>query len=147
MSSLPTPAPDPDPPLPGAMTDRVKAAFTSAADLAKQLLTLGTAVLGVTLTFSKDLIDRIPEGERYRLERAWFLLALSLLAGTWGLMALTGALGSASKVADDDLSVYRNSIRIPFTLQIALFVLGVAFLIWAGSAAVDVASPPDVQSN
>jgi hypothetical protein len=123
------------------MNDRTKAAFTSAADLAKQLLTLGTAVLAVTVTFSKDLIERIPESDRWLLWMAWLLLALSLAGGILALMALTGALGS-DRVEDSALNVYTRSIQIPFVLQILLFGGGLAFLIVAGAAAIDVSTPP-----
>lgn len=125
----------------GAMTDRTKAAFTSAADLAKQLLTLGTAVLGVTVTFSKDLIERIPEGDRWLLWMAWLLLALSLAGGILALMALTGALGS-DRVDDAALKVYTTSVQVPFVVQILLFAGGLAFLILAGTVAIDVPTPP-----
>ena len=132
---------------PGAMNDRVKAAFVSASDLAKQLLTLSTGVLGITVTFSKDLIERLTETGRWRLEIAWILLACSLLAGIWALMALTGALGNRTSVSDSDLKVYRPSIQIPFVLQVALFVVGLGFLVYAGMALIDIPTPPQPSSQ
>ena len=131
----------------GTMDDRLKEAFKSASDLAKQLLTLGTGILGVTVTFSKDLITRLPEDDRWRLEWSWVILALSLAAGLWALMALTGALGNREDVTDENLRVYMPSIRIPFMVQIVLFLLGLALLIYAGTGLIDVPTPQTPSST
>jgi hypothetical protein len=42
------------------MDERVKKAFDFAADLAKQLITLATGLIALTITFSKDFIQHAP---------------------------------------------------------------------------------------
>ena len=74
------------------MEENQKKAFDFAADLTKQLITLSTAVITLSVTFSKDIIG-ISKGWRlYLLIGIWGLYFLSILFGLLTLMSLTGNL-------------------------------------------------------
>jgi hypothetical protein len=69
------------------MDDREKKAFDFAADLTKQLITLSTGIVTITLLLSKDFV-----GPRLLALAAWSFYLLSTVFGLWVLMALTGTL-------------------------------------------------------
>jgi hypothetical protein len=108
------------------MEERSKKAFDFAADLTKQLITLSTGIVTITLLFSKDLA-----GPRELAVLAWVFYLLSTLFGLWALMALTGTLapvidGASQKEKPDrtntpgPLLMGRN-VRIPSKWQILTF--------------------------
>lgn len=118
------------------MNEREKKAFDFAADLTKQLITLSTGIVTITLLFSKDLT-----GPRTLAVWAWTFYLLSTICGLWALMALTGTLApltsskkthvggklsSSAKSADDALELGKN-VRYPSALQI--FTFGLATLL------------------
>lgn len=74
------------------MDDRTKKAFDFAADSIKQLLTLSTAIIALTITFSKDLVGTVPKEDKLILTLAWVGFFLSILFGIGALLALTGTL-------------------------------------------------------
>lgn len=112
-----------------AVDDQVKLAFASATELTKQLITLGTAVLTLQASFSKSFfanaVDRHWQGKA-----SWVFLLLSVIAGIWALMAITGTL--AGKVAPDQTALMNTNIRIPSAVQVLCFVIGMAMSIWFG---------------
>lgn len=128
----------------GEMSDRQKASFAAVSDLSKQLLTVTAGVLTITVTFSKDLFNRIPKDDRCWLVGAWIVLALSLLFGIWALMALAGSLGKTGSggPSDTNLKVYATNIMIPVGLHVIAFLIGLALLVVAGSIAISHSPPP-----
>ena len=79
------------------MEENQKKAFDFAADLTKQLITLSTAIITLTVTFSKDIIGRIDSSNRYLLLLSWIVFIISILLGLLTLMALTGNLDPIEK--------------------------------------------------
>ena len=67
-------------------------AFEFAADLAKQLITLSTGILVLTITFTKELLKRISSRKLWFLKLAWIGYFLTIVFGIFSLMALTGKL-------------------------------------------------------
>ncbi len=70
----------------------------AASDTAKQIVTLSTAVITLTVTLF-DKLAPAPAGNAARvipqeLKIGWLLLGISLLAALWTLMAITGTLDS-----------------------------------------------------
>lgn len=96
------------------MTDRETKSFDFAADLTKQLVTLSSSIVTVTLLFSKD-------GPAHHgwAKTAWVIYLLSSIFGVWTLMALTGSLSDTSS---PDLKLGYN-VRIPSACQIITFGL------------------------
>jgi hypothetical protein len=117
------------------MDDRKKMAFGFASDLTKQLITLATAVIGAVVTFGdKLLVLKITD----TLAWALGIYGLSVVAGGFTLMALTGQLGSP-KLDENTCSPYAPSVRIFAALQILTFMAATAIF---AAAAVGLANVP-----
>src|ERR1044072_3742099 len=113
------------------MDDQTKAAFAGAADIAKQLITLASAILALEVTFAKNIMDAKFDGmAKFLLAGSWILLLLSVLAGIWSLLALTGSLGQHSTLTPE--TIYGGNIRIPAFFQILLFFGGLSLSVWFG---------------
>ncbi|MGA3295415.1 MAG: hypothetical protein ABSE45_15715 [Candidatus Acidiferrales bacterium] len=118
------------------MNERQKKAFDFAADLTKQLITLSTGIVTITLLLSKDFF-----GPRLLAVAAWAFYLFSTVFGLWALMALTGTLApvrtrkarrnasgtSTSSASTDDKEEEEfeigDNVRKPSTLQILSFGL------------------------
>jgi hypothetical protein len=79
------------------MEEHQKKAFDFAADLTKQLITLSTAIITLTVTFSKDIIGSVDYSIRYLILLSWIGFMISILFGVLTLMALTGNLDPISR--------------------------------------------------
>lgn len=109
-------------------------AFEFASDLAKQLITLSTGVLAISITFLKDIVG--PEKLTTKpvliriLGLSWFLLFITIVAGIWALSALTGTL---APVGNDvrTLEIGVNA-RIPAGIQVLAFISSIFLLILFG---------------
>jgi hypothetical protein len=119
--------------------EQTKAAFASASDASKQLITLATGLLGLEITFAKDMITTLDETSKYLVGVSWILLLLSVIAGVWTLLALTGSLGEEGTALTPKAISGRN-VRIPATLQILLFLVGLLVTVWFGMRYVNMCS-------
>ena len=116
------------------MDEQTKAAFASASDTSKQLITLGTGVLALEITFAKEVVGTLNPAAKSLLGFSWIFLFLSVVAGVWTLLALTGSLGRAAPLRPSEIS--GSNIRIPAVLQILLFLVGLVLTICFGFRAV-----------
>lgn len=120
---------------------REEKAFDFAADVTKQQLTLSTAVITLTITFSNQLLQGVPSGTRHILLMAWGAYVLSILAGLITLMMLTGTLGlskSALREAgkkSEAISIYRVPVRIFAASQVVLFFVATSLTVLYGVSA------------
>ena len=73
------------------MDDQRKKAFESAQDSVKQLLTLATSVLALTIAFLKDVVGNTLSA-KLLLDSAWILYSLSILLGLIAFLAMVGSL-------------------------------------------------------
>jgi hypothetical protein len=116
------------------MDAQFKEAITLATEISKQLMTLATGILAVTVTVVTNFARRISVGQLWVLIPAWLCYLATILFALWHLSALTGNL---LKRPVDPLI---TSARIPASLQIITYGAGtmliVAFAIWAGIAIV-----------
>jgi hypothetical protein len=115
--------------------------YASATDLAKQLITLATGILALSITFMKDVLK--DKGVvKWPLATAWVVYLLSIIFGMWAMMAITGSLfalpaasaqpASAVQTAAETLTYGPNVIR-PALAQIGTFLLATCFLIFYGA--------------
>ena len=118
------------------------AGFQSATDLVKQLITLATGSLALSITFTKDIIKTNVPVVTWPLKIAWVSWLASVCFGIWTMMAVTGTIfkltantGSATPVT------YGASVSIPAFLQILTFILGIALLIVHGAKMLRVKIP------
>lgn len=69
-----------------------KKAFDFCADATKQLMTISTAVVTLTITFAKDFVINVRPSAKIWAYLAWVALFLSILSGIFVLLALTAEL-------------------------------------------------------
>src|SRR4051794_31841177 len=98
-------------------SERVKLSFTFASESTKQVLTLATTILAFTVTFHNDIAQNAASSDQPWLWIAWILLAISIVAGVWTYLAMTGTIGTSGATLD----VYRAGIRVPGAVQLLAF--------------------------
>jgi hypothetical protein len=122
------------------MDDRIKMAFTFAADITKQLIALSTAVIGAIVTFGNGVLALKVSGAV-----AWALgcYGVSAIAGAVTLMALTGQLGSP-KITAAQCTPYDKRVRIWSSAQVILFLVATAVFAVAAISGVSASAAPHV---
>lgn len=110
------------------MDEHARFAFASAAETSKQLLTLATGLLGLEITFVKEIFHDPTNLDVWILEASWVLLTGSLFAGLVTLMGLTGLSGKADPPRA--AAIYTGSIRAFAAVQVLLFLVGVVLSVW-----------------
>ena len=117
------------------MDDRSQKAFDFAGDSTKQLITLSTGVLALTITFSKDIIGGDPGKLSIILFVAWGVYLLSIVFGMWTLLALTGNLEPSNRNdRDTPPSIRTPNVTLPSILQIGTFLLATFLTVVFGVA-------------
>ncbi|SRR6266446_1458292 len=112
------------------MDEQAKSAFTSASDTSKQVITLATGLLAIEITFLKDFAAKLDGTTRVLMGFSWAALLLSVVAGMWTLLALTGCLSAST--TPTQRTIYGVNVRIPALLQILLFLLGLMLTVVFG---------------
>lgn len=112
--------------------------FDYAQDVTKQLLTLSTAVVTITVAFLKDIAKDAPDDARIALYIAWVLFALAIIAGVATLLNLTGHVGTAD--ADTSKGIDTKGIKIFAIAQVVLFVAAILATIYFGARSFDASS-------
>ena len=113
-----------------AMDDQTKQVFTSASDWSKQILTLSTGIVTLTITFADKIFGDLSSGEKWLLYVSWALYLVSIFFGVWFLSALTGTLATGTSLTP--ASVNGANMRIPGLLQLFAFVAGTAAIVIFG---------------
>jgi hypothetical protein len=108
------------------MDEANKKAFELAQDTSKQIITLATAIVALTLTFFKDFAGGASPGARVAMTIAWVLFFLAIVAGVLHLLALTGALTTSAP------SINAGSARLFAGAEQILFLLGLFLALIAG---------------
>lgn len=114
------------------MDDQAKAAFASASESSKLLITLATGLLALEITFAKDIVVTLSRTGRILVGVSWALFLLSVVAGLWTQFALTGSLGVAT--VPTATTIFNSNVRIPATAQILLFLAGLGCTVAFGLA-------------
>lgn len=108
------------------MEDRVKLTFDFALTATKQLITLSTAIIAFTVTFSGEYLKN-PNCQGKGLAIAsWILFILSVFFGLWTILALTGTLADEENPTP---SINGLNVKIPSLLQILTFLSGLVLAI------------------
>src|SRR5687768_8878476 len=75
--------------------------LNATADAAKQIITLSTGIIALTVTFLKDVFGlgsaAGPATLPWTLYAAWFFLGLAVLAGLWTLLGVSGSLDAVDR--------------------------------------------------
>jgi len=109
--------------------------FDYAQDVTKQLLTLSTGVITITVAFLDNIAAGAPEDARVALYIAWGMFALTIVCGIFTLLNLTGRVGAAA--SPQSAGIDATAIRAFAIAQVALFVLAIVATIYFGARAFD----------
>lgn len=139
------------------MEENQKKAFDYAVDLTKQLITLSTAIITLTVTFSKDIIGVIDNSNKYLLLFSWIVFIISILLGVLTLMALTGNLdpipqkqpknedGSQPEPIKPNpiLTITTKNVTSTAKWQVWTFLIALVLTCWYGYKAATTSKPDD----
>ncbi len=97
--------------------------------ISKQLITLATGIIAITITFAKDFLPQTATASTKQWAvYAWYAFLASVVCGIWTLMALTGTLDQkAAKTCP--ISIRGRNVVLPASLQILLFLVGMVLTI------------------
>ena len=112
-----------------ALDEPQKSTVTLIGDLTKQIITLSSAFLTVTVTFSKDLLDLVPVPNILRI--AWLSYVTSVMAGLLVVMSLTGRVRDAPVDGRVQFSGFLTSASV---VQVVAFLIGticIAIIGWS----------------
>ena len=112
----------------GGLSAREAKTLDFAQELIKQLLTLATGIVTVTLTFFDQVLGPAAKAgwPATLLKASWCVLGLSICAGLLALMALTG--GLASRTPLDINSPQQRRFAV---VQASSFALGIGLAVLA----------------
>lgn len=96
-----------------------KKAFDYVQEATKQIITLSTGVLALTITFAHEL-ERSESWESV-LGWSWALYVSSIVAGVWVLLALSGTLEQTATQVP--VSTRGRNVSIPALVQLGAFLL------------------------
>src|ERR1700690_1310313 len=115
------------------MDEASKKAFDFAADLTKQLITVASAIVTLTVTFSKDT----PAPARTWAYAAWSFFLLSILLGFGALMCMTGELQPKKDkgVGKANPSIWKGNVTAFSAAQIVVFLVAISLTAWFGKVA------------
>jgi hypothetical protein len=108
--------------------ERAQKSFDLAAETTKQLISLSTAIITVTIAFAKDFFGSRQSGLEWLLALAWLLYLISLISGIFTLMGLTGQLSSSNQLP----SIYARPIKLFSIGQILTFISGTVAIVIFG---------------
>jgi hypothetical protein len=119
--------------------DRNNAAFASASDTCKTLLTLTTGILALTISFMSEIAKNATSGQLWFLRVSWLFFLISVVSGVLTLQAVTGSLAPFKKTkvgeataANEAPSIYDKNISSPAIIQNVAFGIGVLLFIIFG---------------
>ena len=129
-----------------------KLAFTFAKDLCVQLITLSAVIIGVTVTFSKDLKKEHQTAEIVLLVAVWLLYMASIIFGVWCLMSIVGNLAPVGGTPpdlkiNDNVRFWAKAQIIGFFLATGLFLIYGFISLTMLRAANARITPPDALSG
>jgi hypothetical protein len=101
------------------LSSKVEKAFDFAQEATKQLITLATGVIALTVTFLTDVAANASSGSARVLQAAWILYFISIVAGVFTLLSLAGNL---ERPGDNAIpSIYRRNIVVFSLAQVLCF--------------------------
>lgn len=121
--------------------DQRKSAFDYASGAIKQVITLSTAILAVSITFATDIVENTT-AYRWLLVVAWIVYIGAILFGLWCLLALTGELEEKADTSEVP-STRGGNVVLPAVLMIVTFVGATGLLVAYGGLTLDEKATPE----
>lgn len=114
----------------------------AAADTTKQIITLSTGIMALTITFAKEF--KVGTGALSvptTLQISWLAFFLAILFAVLTLMAVTGSLSQIDCSADEKTrrelaDCNASNIRLPAIAMVICFLAGLALTAIAGSSVI-----------
>lgn len=102
-------------------------AFEFAGEASKLLITLSTGVIAFMMAFldKESYIRPMTNPEKTLLIFLWVIFLFSASAGIWKRLGITTVLEPKIKQAPFSPTIQSDVIKVPFRIQIVLFVVGV----------------------
>lgn len=99
------------------------------SDLAKQLITLATGVIAITISFAKDVFGGKAGGNTL-LVASWVVYLVCIASGVWVLMAIAGTLDPSRPAASKGSggAFFGSNVRAPAALQVLSFIVATALV-------------------
>lgn len=117
------------------MEPSIQKAFEFAQETTKQVLTLASGIIAITVTFLNGKLAAYPSSTKDWLEWGWACYVASILFGVITLLTLAGNLERPQK-GEGNQSIYAVNITVPSALQlIAFFVATILTVIFGSKAA------------
>jgi len=115
----------------------------AAMDTAKQIITLSTGVIAVTLTFLEKFAKPAGEGRALpaTIVTAWIVFGLAILFSVWTLMALTGTMNAIDRRANGltlteeqqcAVDAYGDNVQVPAIAMVICFLVALGMTIATG---------------
>lgn len=117
----------------------------AAMDTAKQIITLSTGVIALTVTFLEKIVQPSVAGAArnvpWPLVVAWIVFGLAIVFAIWTLMALTGTLNAMDRRANglklseaqqSAVDAYGDNVQVPAVGMVLCFLVGIALTIGTG---------------
>lgn len=118
----------------------------AALEITKQVITLASAIVALTVTFLEKIEQPQAGAARYvpsTLKIAWICFGVATILAMWTLMALTGTLSALDRdsrklqLSDSQLEATQNladgaNIRVPAVLMLLVFASGIILVIASG---------------
>ncbi len=130
------------------MADKLSSeGLKSAADTTKQIITLSTGVIALTVTFLEKIVQPQVQGAArtvpWTMFGAWICFGVAIITGVMTLMAITGSLDALDRKQNNlattnpqDRAISSlasgSNIRIPATAMSLSFVLAMVLTIITG---------------
>ena len=118
-----------------SFSEERKKAFDFCADAAKQLITLATGIVALTITFAKDFVTNVNQGAKLWVYWAWPIYLLSIICGMFALQAMTAQLEPKTPTSQEP--TIRGAAAFYSLLQIISFGLAILFTIIFAICVVD----------
>ena len=117
-----------------ATADLQQLFFDSASDLAKQLIAVSTGIIGLSITFLKDVVTNVAKPILWLLRLAWVAYLFSTVFGFLTLMAVTGSIRLL--LGDPNSPPVTGNVAFYAGIQIILFFLATLLLVIYGICAI-----------
>ena len=118
----------------------------AALDTTKQVITLSTGVIALTLTFLEKIVQPQADAARHvptALKYSWIGFGLAIVFAIWTLLAITGTMNAVDRKTRGgtltsaqahaaDLLADGTNVRIPALAMLACFALSIALVIASG---------------
>ncbi|MFD9370500.1 hypothetical protein ACFWA6_22765 [Streptomyces sp. NPDC060020] len=111
-----------------------KTVYGLTKDSIAAVITLASGILGISLTFSKNWAGDAASDSRDLLIYSWVLFLASIVCGVGSLLVVAG-------LARFDRDIYQKVLRIPWALQLLLFLAALVIFVIFGISVIDDLAP------